>query len=473
MTIEGHDHFARSYTIGTYTIGKNGSARQADPNFASIGGEAHEVFSLPVDPQLLIQRTGFARMDEDQFPLNSVDPEAQHVYYDDSCDVEDPFSGGSCGQCHCTKTANESCKNDLTSYIGTSIMAIKFKYVKWDENKAVKFENLNDYKLNNIQEGSDVIGVKEGFKHSWIVYRYFSEATCERRECLDASGWRRLFLFDAIHVNVGNIDLHIREINYVPGNGSSFIPQDYHNLYYWFNCHNHPHFSEYAQFTFDNKLGRKQGFCMQTTSRNINHRNVSIVSPYWNCSYQGIAVGWSDNYNGGIPCQWIDITSIDTGSTSVTSNLTVIVNPKNWLCEGIQQYDSSTHEPVFVSTEEYTTVPPYKTAGQSIEKWGCQSSVRALQNNVDIIPTVLPTNGHGYLTSKCLEAGQIFGSKRDCEFHLRSQFNRCTQNKKELSYSAQLNQIVIHRCYEFVKVRSPFKRVQLADLMMISLSLTL
>jgi hypothetical protein len=157
---------------------------------------------------------------------------------------------------------------------------------------------------------------------------------------------------------------------------------------------------------------------------------VSIVSPYWNCSYQGIAVGWSDNYNGGIPCQWIDVTPIPTSSSSVRSELTVVVNQKDWLCEGLRHYNASTNEPEFVSTGEYTLTPPYSTSGKLIEKFACTNGKDSLDNNLDRIPAILPTDGNGYLTSTCHENSQTFGQKRDCEFNLRSSFDQCSPGKE-------------------------------------------
>jgi hypothetical protein len=109
MIIDGHHHIGRTYNFETFIVGKKGSAQLADPNFSSIGGVVFENFTLPADPQLLVQRTGYACMDEDQFPLNSVDPEAQDIYYDDSCEAEEPFEGGVCSQCHCCHRIMQRC----------------------------------------------------------------------------------------------------------------------------------------------------------------------------------------------------------------------------------------------------------------------------------------------------------------------------------------------------------------------------
>jgi hypothetical protein len=40
---------------------------------------------------------------------------------------------------------------------------------------------------------------------------------------------------------------------------------------------------------------------MQTTDRYINHRKVSFTTNFSTCSTQGIATGWADTYNIGIP----------------------------------------------------------------------------------------------------------------------------------------------------------------------------
>jgi len=170
---------------------------------------------------------------------------------------------------------------------------------------------------------------------------------------------------------------------------------------------------------------KKQGFCIQSTGREINSRQVPITSPYNDCTNQGVEIGWSDSYNLGIPCQWFDVTSYNTASTSVNITLTETVNPKNWLCEGTAKfYANGTHK--WVSTGEISTNPPYPTAGLPIDKYECVNSPGFSNNNVESTPVKLTKKGTGIITQPCRENGFVFGPKRDCEFNIKDQDESCT-----------------------------------------------
>jgi len=227
------------------------------------------------------------------------------------------------------------------------------------------------------------------------------------------------FFFDAVHVNVGVKNLDIGHISYLKADASSFDPLAFHNLYYWDTCHQHPHFSAYAEYTFGTAPGHKQGFCIQTTGRAVNARWSPLVTDHWDCSNQGINSGWSDAYNAGIPCQWIDVTGVDTSRHPSTQPLTLITNPKNWLCEGVVQRDASGN-PLWDPTGEFTDT------GQSIDKLKCADSPGALLNNVDSTTATVPTKGNGVLTRACDHVNHNLGPKRDCEFTIRSQVDHCT-----------------------------------------------
>ncbi len=98
-------------------------------------------------------------------------------------------------------------------------------------------------------------------------------------------------------------------------------------------------------------------------------------------------------------------------------------NQKNWLCEG-------TKGAGLVNVGELTTNPPYKTAGVQIKKAQCTDSPGALLNNVDKCPLKVPAAGEGALTQPCQEAGQVFGSKRDCEIPLLVAKAACTPGSR-------------------------------------------
>ncbi len=170
-------------------------------------------------------------------------------------------------------------------------------------------------------------------------------------------------------------------------------------------------------------MGHKQGFCIESTNRIINSRQVSISSPHWNCSYQGISVGWADQYNAGIPCQWVDITDALDAHGPLTRPLVMIGNPVHWICEGRVVYDSF-GQPVWRSTGNVTVSPPWPTAGQPIDVYDCVTSPGAWDNNFDAVNVVAVPAGHGLITSPC--AGQTFGPKRDCDFVAGEMMHSCT-----------------------------------------------
>ena len=58
--IDGHFLVVRDYSFITYIVGRFGDAVISDPSLGIIGNSVTEDFNLPVDPQLVIQRTGYA-----------------------------------------------------------------------------------------------------------------------------------------------------------------------------------------------------------------------------------------------------------------------------------------------------------------------------------------------------------------------------------------------------------------------------
>ena len=58
--IDGHFLVVRDYSFTTYILGRFGDAVISDPRLGIIGNSVTEQFTLPVDPQLLIQRSGYA-----------------------------------------------------------------------------------------------------------------------------------------------------------------------------------------------------------------------------------------------------------------------------------------------------------------------------------------------------------------------------------------------------------------------------
>ncbi|MBL9101583.1 MAG: hypothetical protein JNL82_11530 [Myxococcales bacterium] len=127
--------------------------------------------------------------------------------------------------------------------------------------------------------------------------------TCEYYEgCVGDLGARTVMLFTAATPNVGSADL-------VMG-----VPANHPELFQYSPCHDHYHFDEFARYQLllgedVAALGHKQAFCMLDTTSWA----WPLAPAKFNCANQGISRGFSDFYDAGLPCQWIDITGVPPG----------------------------------------------------------------------------------------------------------------------------------------------------------------
>src|SRR5207302_696088 len=103
-----------------------------EPNLAKIGGSWDEPFNLPSDPELLLERTGYACMDEFEYPVGSVFEENTWYFYDDTCT---PHSSS----CHPTVVAKESCVESLQKHTVIVKTNVHFTRVAYDPNTAGAF----------------------------------------------------------------------------------------------------------------------------------------------------------------------------------------------------------------------------------------------------------------------------------------------------------------------------------------------
>jgi hypothetical protein len=136
----------------------------------------------------------------------------------------------------------------------------------------------------------------------------FEPASCEVVEgCIDAPGNRRLLRFNVVTANLGTADLDL---------GPTPPPGVSEGIFVWSPCHMHHHVLGYASFTLrdgDDQIvvaGHKQAFCLED--------DVQVVpggpSHGFRCNNQGITVGWADVYDRSQACQWIDVTSVPSGT---------------------------------------------------------------------------------------------------------------------------------------------------------------
>jgi hypothetical protein len=132
VTIDGHDLVAVDYTMSSTLLSDVESPGVSDAALGVIGGNTVESFVLPVDPTLILQRTGFACMDEDEFPPDSVTAENAYEFYDDTCEVEDPLTIS----CHLTELPSESCVEAVERVIGKVETDVRFKRIAWNDELA-------------------------------------------------------------------------------------------------------------------------------------------------------------------------------------------------------------------------------------------------------------------------------------------------------------------------------------------------
>jgi hypothetical protein len=152
-----------------------------------------------------------------------------------------------------------------------------------------------------------------------ITTAAFAPTDCEVLEaCVELPGVRRLLRFDTVTANLGDADL---VVGVPPAPGVS------DDLFTWSPCHGHHHVTGYASYTVRGgaiALGRKQSFCLH---------DVQAIEPTsgnnYDCTKQGISAGWADVYPRSLPCQFIDITDLPSG----TYTLEVEVNAARKLVE--------------------------------------------------------------------------------------------------------------------------------------------
>jgi hypothetical protein len=145
----------------------------------------------------------------------------------------------------------------------------------------------------------------------------YSPSGCEVRErCVDKSGVRQTLHFEVNTPNIGTADLVLGP----PQASAGFV---------YARCHGHFHHQGYALYQLFDPAGsevirgQKRAFCLLDSTRVRGFPLTERARPFFSCDDQGISVGWSDSYDNGLPCQFIDITSLAPGRYT----LRVTVNP--------------------------------------------------------------------------------------------------------------------------------------------------
>jgi hypothetical protein len=395
--IQGHDLLTVGYSFSSTLLTDAASPVQAEPALQVAGGKWSEPFILPADPDLLLQRTGNACLNEAGFPPNSFDSENAWIFFDFTCEAD---SGGVLG-CHRSRLHQQSCLEALTGRVGTVETEVRFEHLDWDP---VLADAVRVGELTHL-DGPDLKVIGDDLDVNRVIYRYFPEDSCALVEqCVGDSGWRRLMQFNATVHNVGAQTLYI---------GPVVAENPVQNLFQYNACHAHYHFSDYGDFSFageDENLSSKQAFCVESTNRFSNNEWSPLVHEY-SCRFQGVQAGWVDEYVAGLDCQWIDITDVDIPDEGDTFALGLNSNPDSFLCEGSLVLDEDGNplwEPSGLETPDGR--PINRPVCDFVDEWDV--------NNKEARDVFLMPAG-SYVTEAC-SGGQL-GPLRTCGFSLQSE----------------------------------------------------
>jgi hypothetical protein len=189
----------------------------------------------------------------------------------------------------------------------------------------------------------------------YVTEETFSAAGCTVQEgCVTAPGTHLLLRFMSSTPNIGKADLFI-------GDPTKCLS----GLFRFSECHQHLHFEEYsdyrlwtvrgyeewvanrdltqptnsgknakllaaAQKSGDLLVGRKQGFCIIDILPYGSGANDTIGGyKYRSCNFQGLQVGWADQYVPLLSCQFIQVTDVKEGIYVLEDH----VNPEQLLPE--------------------------------------------------------------------------------------------------------------------------------------------
>jgi hypothetical protein len=413
--LNGHDVVAVDYVYTSVLVSDEASPGVSEPKLDRVGGRWRERFVLPVDPELLLQRTGYACMDESQFPFNSVDSEEVDTFYDDFAEVELELSKTGY---HQTVMPAKSCVEALRDHVGISETSILYERLPWDRAVARRYRVGEE-----SGDDPDLQTYLPDFGESRTNYRYINATGSDGCEVAEQSvggtGWRRLLQFATSDENIGNRALTIGGVDYFLTGPPGEL--DLHNLYEWSGCHGHYHFKYYGDLSWSGNgtvVNSKKGFCLQSTNRVANRVTSPLHNPFYDCAYQGVAAGWVDQYKAGLSGQWIDTTDLPAG----TGNRTFRSNPNGFLCEG--RFVDGDGTPL--GPDDPVVWRPTGLIGgdgRPVEAPLCTLTRRWGANNEHSQQERIEPHGFGQITTGCTR-GQI-GPLRNCGFVQQPETVRC------------------------------------------------
>jgi hypothetical protein len=241
----------------------------------------------------------------------------------------------------------------------------------------------------------------------------FSPNDCAVIEGLVQSGTRRLLKFATVTRNQGTADLFM-------GNPVG------NPLFEYASCHGHYHFKEYAEYLLldGNKQivasGLKIGFCLLDSER---WSPTAATTARYDCTSQGIQMGWEDTYDSNLAGQWVDITGVAPGAYT----LQIKVNPTQRIAE-TDYSNNSVLIPVTIPPESNRTMA-------NLENGVAISGLSGSVNSQALYRIVVPAGLPGLRIT-------IVGARGDCDLYVKRGAEPTLASYDYRPYASDSNEIV-------------------------------
>jgi len=193
-SFQGHLHIVRNFTFHSVVIGTASTISASEPLLEPIGGVFTDIFMVPVDPEHVFQRSGYACADEASFSLDTVNSENYLTYFDQECEVE-PYTpiqnrtyGLNLDSCHWTSFPNVTCLESLENDVGYINLSISWTRLQWNDTIA------NQYRYGDMTSDTpDLLGVTYKLENEINVgYKYIDENSCTLDDGVNFLNLRRL-----------------------------------------------------------------------------------------------------------------------------------------------------------------------------------------------------------------------------------------------------------------------------------------
>jgi hypothetical protein len=230
----------------------------------------------------------------------------------------------------CDPKAENACAGDLLCCSQGAVNAGVYRCAQAEAGL-----NYHNPPANKEDPGNGVLGcagpdifVDESELEPEIDTINVGQDSCELIEmCVGGTGQRTVLRFNTYTPNIGSRDM---------GMG---VPSNHLDLFHYSDCHEHYHFDHYAAYELLDEsgvvaTGHKQAFCL-----------IDLEPWAWlddpgqfDCGNQGISRGYADIYGSYLPCQWIDVTGVPSGTYTLRIALnspppgttTPIINESNY-----------------------------------------------------------------------------------------------------------------------------------------------